>query len=187
MTDSSSEVSLDVSCKYSDIFGMNGKTERSYGKTERSADPLSALLSSRVRAEVFRLLFMEEDVELHLREIQRRAGLALGTVQQDLAILQSQDLVRSRRDGNRVMFSANKAHPLYAAIVEIVLRTSGVVGVLAKILAEDPNSPGSLGIGTRHYRPSDREDRTWREVGYRSVRRASEKSQQQAACEGLPV
>ena len=46
------------------------------------------------------------------REIQRRSGLALGTVQQDLVILRSQDLVVS--DGNRVLFSANGDHPLFA-------------------------------------------------------------------------
>jgi len=59
-------------------------------------------------------------------------------VQQDLAKLRAQDLVRSQRDGNRVKFTANREHPLFAPISEIVLKTTGVVGVLGRALGEEP-------------------------------------------------
>ena len=39
----------------------------------------------KVRAEVLRHLFAREDEELHLREIVRRSGLNLRTVQRELA------------------------------------------------------------------------------------------------------
>ena len=45
---------------------------------------LVEIVSSRVKAEVFRLLFGLRQPELHLREIARQSGLALGTVQQEL-------------------------------------------------------------------------------------------------------
>lgn len=47
---------------------------------------LAEILSSRARAEVFRLLFFDAVTELHLREIARRSGLTLGTVQQELTL-----------------------------------------------------------------------------------------------------
>lgn len=73
---------------------------------------LSAVLSSRVRAEIFRLLFGLNAQELHLREMERQAGLSLGTVRQDLQKLVKLDLVQTRRDGNRLYYRANPDHPL---------------------------------------------------------------------------
>ena len=64
---------------------------------------LEKLFSSRVRAEISRLLF-DEPVELYLREIERKTGLAIGTIQQDLKTLSSLDLVVSRKDGNRLYY-----------------------------------------------------------------------------------
>ena len=45
---------------------------------------LADILSSKVRAEIFRLLFGISDKELHVREIERQSGLTYGTVQQEL-------------------------------------------------------------------------------------------------------
>ncbi len=102
---------------------------------------LSGLLSSRVRAEIFRLLFGLSDPELHLREIERQSGLALGTVRQDLAKLSRLGLVKSRRDGNRLLYRANRENPLYEEIRGLVLKTDGLTAVLEKAL-------GTKGIRT---------------------------------------
>jgi DNA-binding transcriptional ArsR family regulator len=69
---------------------------------------LADLLSSRVRAEIFRLLFGLHEKELHVRELERRSGLSLGTVRQELKKLLRWDLVRARRDGNRLCYRANE-------------------------------------------------------------------------------
>ncbi len=95
---------------------------------------LQNILSSRVKAEVFRLLFGLSDGELHLREIARRAGLSIGTVQQELAGLVLAGLVSTRRDGNRLYHRANRNHPLYPEIHNMVLKTSGLAEVLQKAL-----------------------------------------------------
>ena len=44
-------------------------------------DLLAEMLSSNIRAEIFRLLFGVRDEELHMREIERRSGAAIGTIQ----------------------------------------------------------------------------------------------------------
>ena len=54
---------------------------------------LPAILSSRVRAEILPLLFGVSPQDLHLREIARRSGFALATVQQELAKLERMGLV----------------------------------------------------------------------------------------------
>ena len=95
---------------------------------------LAEILSSRVRAEIFRLLFGVRDRELHVREIERQTGLTIATVRQELQKLERTELVIARRDGNRLYYRANKAHPLYSDIHNLVLKTSGLVEVLRKAL-----------------------------------------------------
>jgi DNA-binding transcriptional ArsR family regulator len=95
---------------------------------------LSDILSSRVRAEIFRLLFGLDEKELHLREIERQAGLSLGTIRQDLQKLVGLDLLKTRRDGNRLYYRANTDHPLYPEIRRLVLKTAGLVEIFQKVL-----------------------------------------------------
>jgi predicted nucleotidyltransferase len=95
---------------------------------------LVEIVSSRVKAEIFRLLFGLGRPELHLREIVRQSGLSVGTVQQELKGLSLVGLIRSRRDGNRVYFSANTDHPAHRELTALVLKTDGLAGVLAKAL-----------------------------------------------------
>ena len=95
---------------------------------------LADLLSSRVKAEVFRLLFGTVDQELHVREIERRSGLADATVRQELKRLTRLGVIELRRDGNRTYYHASTSHPLYSDIRNMVLKTSGLVDVLREAL-----------------------------------------------------
>ena len=76
-------------------------------------DSLIQLLSSRVKAEIFRLLFATEGRELHVREIGRQSALNDATVRQELKRLTRIGVVRARKDGNRLYYRANNEHPLY--------------------------------------------------------------------------
>ncbi len=98
---------------------------------------LSELLSSRVKAEIFRLLFGLQDQELHVRAMARQSGLNDATVRQELKRLIRFGLVELRRDGNRVYYRANQQHPLYLEIHNLVLKTTGLVAVLREALAHD--------------------------------------------------
>lgn len=89
----------------------------------------------KVRAEVLRLLFSHGQTELHLRELTRQSGLSLGTVQEELEKLLKADLLVSRRDGNRRYYRANKNHPVFPDLQQLVLKTAGLGDVLERALA----------------------------------------------------
>jgi predicted nucleotidyltransferase len=112
---------------------MIGKTEQLSGNT-RQMRTLAELLSSNVKAEVFRLLFGLQAEPLHLREIERRSGLAVATVQQELARLTKLGLIEARPDGNRTYYAARQDHPLYQDIRNLVLKTSGLADQLRQAL-----------------------------------------------------
>ncbi|HUI08246.1 MAG TPA: nucleotidyltransferase domain-containing protein [Verrucomicrobiae bacterium] len=69
-----------------------------------------------------------------MREIERRSGLNVATVRQELQRLIELGLVSARKDGNRVCYTANQQHPLYPDIHNLVLKTSGLVEVLRSAL-----------------------------------------------------
>ncbi len=98
---------------------------------------LSILLSSRTRAEIFRLLFSGSEEELHIREIQRRSGLNDSTIRQELRKLADLGLVSGRKDSNRIYYSANKNNPLYQDIQNLVIKTSGLADVFKRALQDE--------------------------------------------------
>ncbi|MGA2331970.1 MAG: nucleotidyltransferase domain-containing protein [Syntrophales bacterium] len=100
---------------------------------------LAEILSSKIRGEVFRILFGVDDNALHLREIERRSGLTIGTVQQEIKKLLKLDLIKRQRDGNRIYYQANREHPLYTEIRNIVLKTTGLAEVIKGALSASPD------------------------------------------------
>ena len=69
--------------------------------------------------------------------MERQAGLSHSTIRQDLQKLVKLDLVTTRRDGNRLYYRANTDHPLYPEIRRLVLKTSGLVEILKRILGRE--------------------------------------------------
>lgn len=98
-------------------------------------DQLLTLTGSKTRAEIFRLLFQRPGTELYLRELQRRSGLSVRPVQQELSKLAQIGLVKLRNDGNRIYYGANTEHPLFPEIRGIVEKTSGVPALLETAIA----------------------------------------------------
>lgn len=108
---------------------------------------LAEILSSGVKAEIFRLLFGPAGRELHVREIARQSGFADATVRQELRRLARLGLVTGRADGNRLCYRANPAHPLHPDLRNLVLKTSGLVEVLREAL-QDPGITAAFVFGS---------------------------------------
>lgn len=99
---------------------------------------LAEILSSQVRAEIFRLLFNGRKESIHLRDLQRRSGLSIGTIQKEITHLKNLDIVVPKRDGNRLYYTANTDHPLYKEISGLVSKTSGISEMIKKALETVP-------------------------------------------------
>ena len=96
---------------------------------------LAEILSSRVRADILRLLFTDKRQELHVRAIERQSCVTLNAVRQELKKLHNLDLVQSRRDSNRLYYKANINHPLHLILSELVSKTVGVTAILKQSLS----------------------------------------------------
>ncbi len=115
-------------------------------------DTLEKIFSSKSRAAFLRILYGIDSPELHLREIQRRAGLAIETIRKEAVNLKGLELILKRQDGNRTYFKANNQHPLFHEISQIVLKTSGLKEILQQSLDRENISFvfvfGSIAQGT---------------------------------------
>ncbi len=99
---------------------------------------LAEILSSKVRAEIFRILFGIKNPKLHLREIQRRSGFAISTVNQEAKKLSKLGLIKERKSGNRVYYRANINQPLYREIHNMVIKTIGLCDLFKEVLVDKP-------------------------------------------------
>jgi predicted nucleotidyltransferase len=96
---------------------------------------LSELLFPGYRRRVLGLLLLHPDEALHGREIARRTGLPAGTLNRELARLAEAGLLERERRGNQLLYSAERACPVFEELASILRKTSGVADVLATVLA----------------------------------------------------
>ncbi|HOD64011.1 MAG TPA: nucleotidyltransferase domain-containing protein [Smithellaceae bacterium] len=116
---------------------LYGHNIQMYGISIHTMGILAEILSSNIRAEIFRNLFGVEKQSLHLREIERRTGFAVGTVQQEIKKLLRLDIITRIKDGNRSYYKANTNHPLYPEIRNLVLKTNGLADLLKQALSAE--------------------------------------------------
>jgi DNA-binding transcriptional ArsR family regulator len=92
-------------------------------------------LFPKTRAEILRMLFESADRESHLRDLARMADLSPASLQKELASLASLELITARRDGNRLYYRANTAHPIYPELHGLVIKTAGIAAALRLALS----------------------------------------------------
>jgi uncharacterized protein len=99
-------------------------------------DILSEILSSRIRAAIFRLLFGFDAKEIYMRDLERRSGFSIGAIQAELKKLLRLELLEKRKDGNRIYFQANKNHPLYSDLRNLVFKTNCLIDIIKDALID---------------------------------------------------
>lgn len=118
----------------------------------------AAVLFGKTRQAVLALLFEQPEQAYYLRELARQTGVSPGALQHELGQLQKADLVERSQDGNRVIYRANMAHPVFAELQGIVRKTCGlpaqIKAALQPFAAQIRFSTlyGSLAKGLNHAR-----------------------------------
>jgi len=100
--------------------------------------PTPSLVRSETAARVLALLASMPGEELHTNELIRRTGSNPNAIQRTLTQLETTGLLQSRRLGNLRLWRMDAAHPLYASVRDLVVRTRGIPTRLTQILKRDP-------------------------------------------------
>jgi predicted nucleotidyltransferase len=87
-----------------------------------------------VRKKVLALLLTSPQQSWHLRDIARKTGSAIGTVQRELAGLAQAEIIIRRKDGNRTYYQANTGCPILPELSGLLRKTAGLADVLKNAL-----------------------------------------------------
>ena len=82
------------------------------------------ILFPKVRAEILRLLFSDPGRQRYVRELMAMSGLALRTVQEELANLSAAGLITSWSNGYHRFYRANRNHLLFSHLMSIVRKSA---------------------------------------------------------------
>ncbi|MEO6016757.1 MAG: transcriptional regulator [Polaromonas sp.] len=92
-------------------------------------------LFPKVRQRVLSVLFGNPGRSFYANEVIALAQSGTGAVQRELAALSEAELLTVTRQGNQKHYRANAAAPVFAELLGLVMKTTGLAGVLRAALA----------------------------------------------------
>jgi len=95
---------------------------------------LKNIFSSQTRIDLLKQLLLCSDKEFYLRELVEITQNFPHSIRMELKNLESIDLVLKRISGKQHYYKANRKHPLYEELHNILLKTVGFVDILIKYL-----------------------------------------------------
>src|SRR5215468_2947176 len=100
----------------------------------RKHQPLDRLFP-RTRQAILIATLLQPDRWWYLSDLAKHLEVRPSSLQRELAALTSAEILRQRRDGNRVYFQANPDCPFLSELQGLLVKTAGIVDVLRETLA----------------------------------------------------
>jgi len=85
-------------------------------------------------SKILRVLVLDSDEPVHLRELARRAGLDPMAVHREMKKLVSSGIVMEKKSGNQRLFALDKRCPIYNELRMIVIKTMGIADEIRRAL-----------------------------------------------------
>ena len=99
----------------------------------RNVRPLDALMP-KTRQEILAAALLHPEKAWYASELAQRIGVSPSSLQRELQSLVEAEILRSERKGRMVYFQANAASPMFLDLRNLLLKTAGLVNVLADAL-----------------------------------------------------
>jgi predicted nucleotidyltransferase len=104
-------------------------------------DPvLTALITSRARVEILRLLMLNPGDRRYLREVASLTHQPVRAAQRELARLEAAGLLTAIIEGNRKYYQANRKSPVFPEIKALLVKTVGLGDIFRQHLQERRDS-----------------------------------------------
>jgi DNA-binding transcriptional ArsR family regulator len=105
--------------------------------TTYSAKPdlmLKSLITSQTRIRLLKKFFLNSNITAHLRGLEAEFGESSNGIRIELNRFEEAGLLTSSVDGNRKLYQANKTHPLFSDIHNIILKETGLDKVIENVI-----------------------------------------------------
>lgn len=95
---------------------------------------IQALLSSKIRIGVLKILTIAPDESYNINELSRKTGFAVRGVDKELKNLLAGGILKKRIMGNQHQYQINPDCPIYAEIKKMIVKTVGIKDVVEEAL-----------------------------------------------------
>ncbi len=95
---------------------------------------IESLISSKTRIKLLLKFFLNSEVRSYLRQLEGEFGESSNAVRVELNRLEKAGLLNSYSEGNKRFFRANKQHPLFEDIHNIVRKYIGIDKIILEVI-----------------------------------------------------
>lgn len=95
---------------------------------------IDSLITSKTKIKLLLKFFLNPDNSGYLRSLASEFNESTNSVRVELNKLEDAQVLTSRKSGRNKIFKANKSHPLFNDIRNIILKSSGIQSVIDNIL-----------------------------------------------------
>lgn len=95
---------------------------------------IGALISSKTRIKLLLKFFLNSDTTAYLRSLESEFGESTNSIRLELNRLEEAGMLVSNFQGNRKVFQANKKHPLFREVHNIILKHIGLDHIVVTVI-----------------------------------------------------
>lgn len=95
---------------------------------------INALITSETRIKLLRKFFLNSSTKAHLRGLESEFGESSNSIRIELNRFEEAGLLHSLKDGNKKVYQANRNHPLFCDIHNIIMKETGIDRVIEKVI-----------------------------------------------------
>lgn len=95
---------------------------------------IGTLITSQTRIKLLKKFFLNSSTRAHLRGLESEFGESSNSIRVELNRFEEAGLLHSVRDGNKKIYQANRNHPLFSDIHNIIMKESGIDRVIEKVI-----------------------------------------------------
>jgi len=95
---------------------------------------LQALITSRTRIRLLMKFFLNSETTSYLRDLAAEFGESTNAIRLELNHLEKAGLLKPRKVGNKKVYRANRSHPLFGTIRELLMKHTGIDQVVEYVI-----------------------------------------------------
>jgi hypothetical protein len=100
---------------------------------------LNSLITSQTRIKLLLKFFMNSSTRAHLRGLEAEFGESTNGIRVELNRLEEAKLLVSAFEGNKKLYQANRKHPLFNDIHNLVLKETGIDRAIERVVRKTGN------------------------------------------------
>ncbi len=96
---------------------------------------LDTLISSKTRLKLILKFFLNSNTNAYLRGLEEEFGESSNAIRVELNKLEEAGLLETEADGNKKLFRANKKHPFYKDLHNILMKYTGLDQIIDSVIS----------------------------------------------------